>query len=354
MSAAENGAEVVDATVVEDVPTVPDLGALVPTGGTELAVTPSVTADELVERLSVIEQAQQKAMKAEVDYGVIPGTGSKPTLLKPGAEKLSVLFQLDVQLVNEKRWEADHHLTVISRATAYHAPTGARLGYGEGICTTREKKYGKRTQDRTCPECGAETIKRSKYPPRNNPNADPGWYCFAKIGGCGANFDAGDEKIASQATGEIDNPDLPDTWNTVVKMAEKRARVDVVLAVTGASALFTQDVEDGQSSPDAETAEQSQRAPAPQQTAGPTPGPKIPGEKVIELRKAIAALKPTYRELGMALTAAGAPWVGGEDAEGVRRSLENLTLDQATKLGAEFERMAQDKRATQPQAGGAG
>ena len=50
--------------------------------------------------------------------------------------------------------------------------------------------------------------------------------------------------IEGQPAGEIDNPDLPDLWNTVVKMAEKRARVDAVLAVTGASALFTQDMED--------------------------------------------------------------------------------------------------------------
>jgi hypothetical protein len=47
-----------------------------------------------------------------------------------------------------------------------------------------------------------------------------------------------------QEVGEIENPDLPDLWNTVLKMAEKRARVDAVLAVTGASALFTQDAED--------------------------------------------------------------------------------------------------------------
>jgi hypothetical protein len=233
------------------------VGALVPTGGTKLAVTPQVQATELVERLSVIKEAQEKAMVRDVDYGVIPGT-DKPTLYKPGAEKLSVLFQLDVQLQNEKRWEGNH-LTVISHATVFHAPTGTRLGYGEGVCTTRERKYAYRRQDRACPECGENTILESRK--------DPGWFCWRKKGGCGANFAVDDQRIVSQPEGEIDNPDLPDLWNTCVKMAEKRARVDAVLAVTGASALFTQDVEDfapaGSAAPQNE-----QGAASPQQSGG--------------------------------------------------------------------------------------
>ncbi len=234
--------DVIDGTA-QDITADTGPAVVVPYVPPPLAVTPQVKAVELVERLGVIREAMDTAMTADVDYGVIPGT-NKPALLKPGAEKLSVLFQLDVQLVNEKAWGPGDHLTVMSRATVYHAPTGQRLGYGEGLCTTKEKKYGKRQQDRSCPDCNAHTIKRSKFPPRNNPRAEPGWYCYAKIGGCGANFSADDTRIVGQPTGEIDNPDLPDLWNTVVKMAEKRARVDAVLAVTGASALFTQDVED--------------------------------------------------------------------------------------------------------------
>lgn len=209
-----------------------------------LAVKPRVGADELVKRLDVIRAAMNDAMEEDVDYGVIPGTSGKPTLLKPGAEKLGVLFELDVQIVNEKLWEPPH-LTVISKATVYHAPSGARLGYGEGICTTHEKKYATRKANRKCPECNAETIFRSKYSKRGAPDDDPPcWFCWGSKGGCGAEFDHDDKRITDQEVGEIENPNLPDAWNTVTKMAEKRARVDAVLAVTGASALFTQDVED--------------------------------------------------------------------------------------------------------------
>lgn len=242
--------EVVEAEVVEH-ESQETGAALIPTVPAQtLAVTPQVKASELTERLDVIREAADQAMEKDVDYGKVPGT-DKPTLFKPGAEKLSVLFQLDVQLDNEKRWEGDEHLTVVSHATVFHAPSGARLGYGEGVCTTREKKYAKRKADLKCPDCEAETVKRSKR--------EEGFYCWAKIGGCGAKFSAGDERITGQPAGEVDNPDLPDCWNTVVKMAEKRARVDAVLAVTGASALFTQDVED---LPQGQAATQAQSKPA--------------------------------------------------------------------------------------------
>ena len=228
---------VIDGVVVDD----PDRRELVPAGpGTALAVTPTVQASELVERLDVIREAQAHAMVRDVDYGVIPGT-NKPTLLKPGAEKLSVLFQLDVQLPRAeevKTWGPGDHLTVEAHAIVYHAPTGARLGSGEGVCSTRERKYAKRKQERICPDCGMAAVIKGKA------EYGGGWLCFRKKDGCGAKWRDGDPVIEAQPVGEIDNPDLPDLWNTVTKMARKRARVDAVLAVTGASALFTQDVED--------------------------------------------------------------------------------------------------------------
>ena len=232
-------APVLDATeVVEPEQANGNGQALVPAQAPTLAVTPSVGAAELVERLAVIEEAMKTAMKPDIDYGVIPGTGTKPTLYKPGAEKLGVLFQLDVQIVNEKIWGPGDHLTVASRATVYHSPTGARIGYGEGMCTSREKKYGKRQQNLKCPACESEAVIKGKQ------EYGGGWLCWGKRGGCGAKFDDGDQAIEGQERGEVENPDLPDTWNTVVKMAEKRARVDAILAVTGASALFTQDMDD--------------------------------------------------------------------------------------------------------------
>ena len=39
----------------------------------------------------------------------------------------------------------------------------------------------------------------------------------------------------------VENPDIADVYNTVLKMAKKRAHVDATLTVTGAADLFTQD-----------------------------------------------------------------------------------------------------------------
>lgn len=240
--------------------------------GAELArvtATTPVKASDLVTRLATIKEAMEQAMKRDVDYGVIPGTNSKPTLLKPGAEKLSVLFQLDPQISTEERWDGDH-LTVKAVCTIFHAPTGERLGRGEGMCSTREKKYALRKADRVCPDCGNASIFKSK-------KAGEGWYCWAKKGGCGNKFAEDDERITKQVVGDVENPDLPDSWNTTIKMARKRALVDGVLLVTGASALFTQDVEDF-----------STPAPEPQNTA--PFGPAAIGNTISRTSNAITYL----------------------------------------------------------------
>ncbi len=228
--------EVIDGEAVE---VDESLGELVPVQhhGTGIQVAPEVTAVDLVRRLDVIREAMRTAMQPDVDYGVIPGTGGKPTLLKPGSEKLGVLFQLDIQIENEKVFDGQH-LTVMSKAVAYHAPTGTRLGAGEGMCSTREAKYAWRNESRKCPKCGKEAIIKGKE------EYGGGWVCFKKKDGCGAKYADDDTAITGQVVGKVENPDLPDAWNTVLKMSEKRARIDAVLAVTGASALFTQDVGD--------------------------------------------------------------------------------------------------------------
>jgi hypothetical protein len=225
-------AEIQDADVVAEAGT-----DTAPVAGGALAVTTPVQASDLVDRLGTIKEAMQTAMQRDVDYGEIPGT-NKPTLLKPGAEKLGVLFQLDMQITHEERWGPGDHLTVSAAAVVYHAPTGARLGRGEGMCSTRERKYAYRKAERVCPQCGKPAIIKGKE------EYGGGWVCFKKKDGCGAKFPDGSQEIESQTVGDIENPDLPDLWNTVIKMARKRAQTDAVLLVTGASALFTQDIED--------------------------------------------------------------------------------------------------------------
>lgn len=323
---SNNEVEEVDAEVLgEDENGKPDpRRELVPVAPT-LAVTPTVTAGELTARLDVIKQAMEQAMTVDVDYGQIPGT-QKPTLLKPGAEKLGVLFQLDLQIDNEKVWGPGDHLTVISRATVFHSPTGTRMGYGEGICTSREKKYGKRQRKQTCPDCEAEAILLSR-------DESEGYFCWRKRGGCGHKFPRNDERITKQETGEVENPELPDTWNTVVKMAEKRARVDAILAVTGASALFTQDAEDLG----------SQQAPPPAEDPGPVAESPPPPEEELEpewvnhLIKGFSSLGMTGGQINQHIGAVGAEAPKLFRPDSIRKALRALTKEQADKLSAALD-----------------
>ena len=111
---------------------------------------------------------------------------------------------------------------------------------GVGSCSSMESKYRWRKGGRVCPACRAGTIKRSTF-------GNKGWYCFAKIGGCGAKFEPEAEEITSQEGdegGRQENPDIADVYNTVLKMAKKRAFVDATLTATAASNIFTQDLED--------------------------------------------------------------------------------------------------------------
>jgi hypothetical protein len=193
---------------VEVVPEVVHGTEVAPATGAALAVAAPVQASDLVERMEKIEEAMDRAMKPDVDYGVIPGT-NKPTLLKPGAEKLAVMFKLDVQTTHDERWGPGDHLTVPAYTMVYDAPTGIRLGRGEGLCTTRERKYAYRQQQRTCPHCAVAAVIKGKA------EYGGGWLCFKKKGGCNAKWPDGDQAIEGQEVGEIENPDLPDLWNCV-------------------------------------------------------------------------------------------------------------------------------------------
>ncbi len=208
-----------------------------------LAVAHEMSVEDVIARINKVHDVMQRAMKNGHHYGVIPGTGDKPTLLKPGAELLCVMFRLDPQY--QAVADRTDGLTYTTTCTLWHIPTGQRMGSGMGTCSTRESKYAYRKGKRVCPSCGKDTLNRSKFPPRGAPrDTAPGWYCYAKMGGCGEEFAADDSHITDQPTGRVANEDVADQENTVLKMSNKRALVAAVLNVTAASDIFTQDLED--------------------------------------------------------------------------------------------------------------
>jgi predicted RNA-binding Zn-ribbon protein involved in translation (DUF1610 family) len=198
-----------------------------------------------VRRHNFMTQVAQTLMVEGTDYGAIPGTGSKPTLLKPGAERLCTVFGMSPEVYEEKTiedWdgsgEGHGEPLFYYRYKCRLTKNGVLLGEGIGSCNSRESKYRYRAAERKCPKCGSAAIIRGKE------EYGGGWVCFARKGGCGAKFKMGDSAIEGQSAGRVINPDVADVVNTIQKMAHKRALVAAVLIATNASEFYTQDVEE--------------------------------------------------------------------------------------------------------------
>lgn len=151
---------------------------------TALSVIDSIDTNIVARTMDKIHNFQmviQQAVKPGHDIGIIPGT-DKPTLLKPGAEKIVMMMGLS------SRYEIMDKVEDYDKGFfSYNIRcTLSRNGYdiceGVGNCNSRESKYVK---------------------------ADP--YSIA---------------------------------NTILKMAKKRAYVDAALSVASLSDIFTQDLED--------------------------------------------------------------------------------------------------------------
>lgn len=196
--------------------------------------------EQAIDRYNRLVEFVRRAMKPGVDFGTIPGT-SKPTLLKPGAERLTTYFGLTPRFVTVKEVE-DWSGQLSGGEPFFYYWFRCQLWRGDilvaeadGSCNSHEKKYRYRQGERLCPKCGKATIRKSK---------DQGWYCWAKLGGCGAKFKDGDQTIEGQQAGQVLNPDIADQANTILKMAQKRALIAATLMAVNASEFFTQDLED--------------------------------------------------------------------------------------------------------------
>lgn len=187
---------------------------------------------EISERKKLLAKFIRKEMKPDIDFGIIPGT-QKASLFKPGAEKLARLFGLGVRIVDSQK-EIDLHQNFAMftyRMEAYHLATGVVVAQCEGACNSFEKKY----KDRAVYEYNRSTNRKEKVRDEETP--------------------------------------IGDVLNTLMKMAQKRGYVGVIMQATGASDFYTQDVED---ETDAEAIGLDTR-PKPQTVKAKVPGVKSAG-----------------------------------------------------------------------------
>jgi len=136
---------------------------------------------QTMQKITQFQKVIQQTLRQNHDYGIVPGS-SKPTLLKPGAEKILMMMGLrsEFEIVDSTRDFEKGFFQYQVRCKLYKGDL--LITEGLGSCNTKERKYAKQ---------------------------DP----FS-----------------------IDN--------TVLKMAKKRALVDATLLVASLSDIFTQDLED--------------------------------------------------------------------------------------------------------------
>lgn len=191
-----------------------------------------LSSAQVVEQVQLIQKVLNSVMKVDEHYGVIPGT-KKPTLLKAGAEKLCLTFRLSPSYSIERIDHANSHREYIITAKLTHIPTGKVWGEGVGSCSSLEKKYRYRS----------DAVNTGRPVPRSywDNGRDQ-----AAIGGKGfiAQKDENGAWMIHESSGVKENPDLAEVYNTVLKIAKKRALVDVTLNACAASDIFTQDLEE--------------------------------------------------------------------------------------------------------------
>lgn len=153
------------------------------------------------------------------DYGVIPGT-DKPTLLKPGAEKIAKLLELaDTYEVIEQTVDWDRpFFHFLIRCRLVTMGSGITVSEGVGECNSYESKYRYRW------------VFDSGLPPGLDKSALRTRTINTKRG------------QAKQY--QMENEDIFSQVNTLLKMAKKRALVDASLSAGRLSDVFTQDMED--------------------------------------------------------------------------------------------------------------
>jgi hypothetical protein len=204
----------------------------------DLMVPETTNPIEIIgKQIKLIQEVYKTHMRPDVDYGVIPGT-NKPSLYKPGAEKIGFMFhfvpEFDVTRFDYPGGHREYEIKCRLMAKGGLS----KLGEGVGSCSTLEKKYRYRT------EAGAPV---KPVPKEFWTLRDAGDTAGMKQISGGLRFSKINGAYMFCAEGkQIENPDIADLYNTVLKMAKKRAFVDATLTVSGVSDTFTQDVEDMQ------------------------------------------------------------------------------------------------------------
>lgn len=182
-----------------------------------LMIIDSIDNQGIISTLKKISEFQalvQSTLKTGHDYDTIPGT-NKPTLLKPGAEKIGMLFGVnpDYEFLDRIEDYKSEFFAYNIKCTLYR--NGNPVAQGVGSCNSKEKKYR------------YINVKESEIPSGIDKE----------------NLEAITDKYGKTKY-KIENNDVCSLVNTILKMAKKRAYIDATLQLAALSEIFTQDIED--------------------------------------------------------------------------------------------------------------
>ncbi len=198
-----------------------------------------LTAKDIQSQVNLIQEVMQKVMIKGEHFGVIPGCGDKPALLKPGAEKLNLTFRMAPDFEIETIDMGKGHREYRVKCSLKSISTGKFLGMGVGSASTMEAKWRFRNAE---PEI-TDRIVPKEYWDLKKKDANKAQEMIGGKGFITKKID-GVWKIAKLTGEKMEHENPADYYNTCLKTAKKRAHVDAVLIVTAASDIFTQDIEE--------------------------------------------------------------------------------------------------------------
>ena len=236
-------------------------------------IAPVVDIQSALARRDAFKEFVSQILVDGTDFGAVPGT-EKPTLKKPGAEKLGTFFGLrptfePLEVVED--WVGKDHGGEAFFYYRYKCKLwrgGELIAEGIGSCNSFEKKYRYRwVNEMDLPdgldvsrfECRDGSICEFLFAiDKGETSGKYGkpaeyWNTFRDAIANGTakrvmrKTKKGDEFEAYEIGGKlyaIPNRDVADQVNTIDKMAQKRAFVAAILIATNASDYFTQDMED--------------------------------------------------------------------------------------------------------------
>lgn len=231
---------------------------------------PKTAVQETAKKRAIIQSLQSNSVLIEGhDYATIPGTG-KPSLMKPGAERLCSAFSLKPKFIPVNRvedWEKGF-FHVEYECILVHIGTNLEIATSIASCNTKEARYRWRwvSEEDVPHDVDKATLKTRESREQIFKFAYEKRETTGQYGKPESYYQMWDEAIKAGLAREIEIPsrsgkaypgyemgakeyriENDDTYtlhNTIIKMAQKRALVAAVLIASNASEFFTQDIED--------------------------------------------------------------------------------------------------------------